>query len=64
MTNITRIFAKCESVLFPTKPLETGPAVRSTGAMAADSVVAVLAGRRLGARLEPFMGFGSPPGRF
>ncbi len=62
--NIARILAKCESFLFPTMPLETRPAVESTGAMAADSVIAVLAGRRLGARLEPFTGFASPPGRF
>jgi len=64
VTNITRILARCESLLFPTKPLETRPADESTGAMVADSVIAVLAGRRLGARLEPFTGFASPPGRF
>ena len=62
--NIIRILARCESLLFPTKPLETRPAVESTGAMAADSVIAVLQGRRLSARLEPFTGFASPPGRF
>ena len=64
VTNIIRILARCESLLFPTKQLETRPEVECTGAMVADSVIAVLAGRRLGARLEPFTGFASPPGRF
>ena len=58
--NIVRILSKGKNLLFPTKPLKTRPAAEST----ADSVIAVLAGRRLGARLEPFRGFASPPGRF
>jgi hypothetical protein len=64
VTNIVRILARCESLLFPTTSLETRPAVESTDATVSDSVIAVLAGRRLGTRLEPFTGFASPPGRF
>ena len=64
VTKFVRILARCERLLFPTQPRETRPAVESTGALVGDSVIAVLAGRALGTRLEPFTGFASPPGRF
>jgi hypothetical protein len=62
--NIGRIFARWEKLLFPTTPLELRPAVQSTAGTAADSVRAVLDGRRLPIRIDPFTGFESPPGRF
>jgi hypothetical protein len=58
--NIARIIARCESVLFPRRPLETAP---GTAWINADSARAVLDGRRFRPRLEPFTGFVSPPGR-
>ena len=61
--NIARIFASLERLIFPMTPLELGPAVQSS-AGTVDSVRAVLDGRRLPVRVDPFTGFESPPARF
>ena len=61
--NIARIFVSLERLLFPTTPSELRPAVQST-AETADSMRAVLDGRRLPIRVDPFTRFESPRGRF
>jgi hypothetical protein len=64
VANIARIIARCERVLFPTKPLETRPDAKSTVCEDADPVEAMPDGRGLPIQGDPFTGFNSPPGRF
>jgi hypothetical protein len=54
-----RIVNRLETLLFPTTVQEL-----SAPEPLADLITAVLNGRRLTARLDPFTGFGSPPNRF
>ena len=61
--NIARTLARWESALFPTAPVEIC-SVDGSKVATAESVRAVLDGRPLMTRLEPFIGFASPPGRF
>ena len=60
---IARFLARCESLLFPRNALETRTVDTAVGAVT-DPLVAVLEGRELPDRGEPFTGFASPPGRF
>ena len=60
---LARFLAGCESFLFSTERLDTLP-VLAARRLDTEAVESVLSGRQLTRRMEPFVGFASPPGRF